>query len=441
MITRIEAYRYRCFANLAVDVGEFNVIAGANGSGKTTLLDIPTLIGDMLQQRACSDAFLQTRPAWGGAPRAHTLTELIHQQRGEDFVLAIEAELPHEVIRVLTEHSTETVQENEDLWPTGIRYEIRLQLFNKSELQIVNEYLYLYPNRQRPVLGADGGLQGTLKATTKPVSKKGRPKLKQTHWRPIVFREPGDPIRYVEEVDTKARPQETRVSPTQLALSGVSVDASQFPAANWFRSLLEQQVVFYDPKWSTLRQASVPGQSKTLIPSGSNLPWLALDLKKQDPGRFAAWVEHVQTALPISSIDVIVREEDFHAYFVVGYPGGYQVTSSGLSDGTLRIMALTLIPYLIKAPALTVTEEPENGIHPKAIEVVLQSLTSVYDSQVWISTHSPIVLAHTELKQVLCARVAEDGRVEVVHGDQHPQLKEWKGSIDLGTLFAAGVLG
>lgn len=45
------------------------------------------------------------------------------------------------------------------------------------------------------------------------------------------------------------------------------------------------------------------------------------------------------------------REEDHHAYFVVVYQGGYEVTSSGLSDGTLRILALTILPYL-PAPQL-----------------------------------------------------------------------------------------
>ena len=40
------------------------------------------------------------------------------------------------------------------------------------------------------------------------------------------------------------------------------------------------------------------------------------------------------------------REEDHYAYFSVEYEGGYRVTSSGLSDGTLRILAMTMIPFL-----------------------------------------------------------------------------------------------
>ena len=77
MISRIEAYRYRCFSKLAVELGAYNVLAGANGSGKTTLLDIPVLLGDLLTERVCSAAFLESQPS-RGSPRARTLTELIH---------------------------------------------------------------------------------------------------------------------------------------------------------------------------------------------------------------------------------------------------------------------------------------------------------------------------------------------------------------------------
>lgn len=91
-------------------------------------------------------------------------------------------------------------------------------------------------------------------------------------------------------------------------------------------------------------------------------------------------------------------------------------------------------------PRLLVTEEPENGIHPRAIETVVQSLSTLYDSQVWVSTHSPIVLGHTELPDILATRLGPDGSVSVVPGDQHPQLRDWQGTIDIGTLFAAGVL-
>ena len=55
--------------------------------------------------------------------------------------------------------------------------------------------------------------------------------------------------------------------------------------------------------------------------------------------------------------------------------------------------------------------------------------------------HSPVVLAQTDVSHVLCARIGADGAVEVISGTQHPRLQDWRGGLDLGSLFAAGVLG
>ena len=137
------------------------------------------------------------------------------------------------------------------------------------------------------------------------------------------------------------------------------------------------------------------------------------------------------------------RDDDHHAYFRVRYGDRYDVPSSGLSDGTLRILVLTLLAYIAKPPRFLVTEEPENGIHPKAIRggssrVSRRSTTS----QVIVSSHSPVVLAPQRTHaQILAARIRADGASEVIPGPQHPRLVDWKGEVSLSTLFAAGVLG
>ena len=435
MITRIEAYRYRCFSKLAVELGEYNVLAGANGSGKTTLLDIPILLGDLLTQRICSAAFLETQPS-RGIPRAHTLDELIHQGRGDDFVIAMEATLPTTISDKTTRVINDRRGTAESWRPIGLRYELRFQVFNQVELHVLNEYLYLYSEKRQPDLG--GGLQGEPTSYT----KNGRPKLRRRDWRTVIHREQGKSAQFTEESPGGSQVLDFRVPPTQLALASLPYDDEVYPSAIWLQDMLREGTVFYEPDWRDLHRASPPGQPQRVIPSGRNFAWLALDLQKRDKERFHDWVGHVRTALPqVEALRAVEREEDHHAYLVVDYQGGYGVTSSGLSDGTLRILALTILPYLPKPPAVLVSEEPENGVHPRAIESILQSLTSLYDSQVWISTHSPIVLAQTELPEVLCARLAPNGVAEVIPGDQHPRLKDWKGELDLGSLFAAGVLG
>jgi len=175
--------------------------------------------------------------------------------------------------------------------------------------------------------------------------------------------------------------------------------------------------------------------------SAHNAPWLALALQRDDADSFDRWKAHVAAALPhVTDITVKEREEDHHAYFKVSWRGGYDVTSSGLSDGTLRILVLTLLPYLPRAPRYLVAEQPEDGIHPRAIEAAMQAFEAIGDGQVIVSSHSPVVLARTTLDALLVARMAPDGSVQVVTGRKHPRLAGWKNHADLADFFAAGVL-
>jgi predicted ATPase len=80
-----------------------------------------------------------------------------------------------------------------------------------------------------------------------------------------------------------------------------------------------------------------------------------------------------------------------------------------LSDGTLRLLALTLLAYAPTTPPLVLIEEPENGIHAKAVETVIQSLSSVYDTQILCATHSPVVLSLLQPSQLLCFERKADG--------------------------------
>ncbi|MGH3586817.1 MAG: AAA family ATPase, partial [Pseudonocardia sp.] len=264
-----------------------------------------------------------------------------------------------------------------------------------------------------------------------------------SRWWPVVARRAGSGTDLSGETTSRGRKLTLRIEPEQLALASVPADETLFPAARWFVGLLRSRVVCFDPDWDALRRPARPGDPAEVLPDGRNTPWLALALQNEDPSRFRLWVDHVHTALPqVEGIDVREREEDHHAYFVVRYAGGHRVTSSGLSDGTVRILALSILPYLPGSalPRLLATEEPENGIHPQAIETVLASLYAIRDSQVWISTHSPVVLARTALSDILAARLDDDGTADVIHGDEHPRLRNWQGSIDLGSLFASGVL-
>lgn len=426
MITRIEANRYRCLENIGVDIPQYAVLVGANGAGKTTLLDVPRLIGDCLRQRDITQAFTQKQQE--RLARCSTLKELIFCSRGNDFLLILEAKLPLPIRYNLQQEAPDQQKKASKLQDLEyIRYELRLEIFNERQIQVKNEYLYAFSPKTTPL--RDGAkLHG---------------ETPHRDWRFIISREYGGDAHFRVETQKGAKARPTKVEPAMLALPRVQFESkADFPAATWFHDLLVQNYLFYQPDLQSLQTAAPPGLPDVLMASAANLPHLALGLQNQDTFRFNLWQEHVKTALPnIERIELKEREEDHHVYFRIFYQGGYEVTSSGLSEGTLRILALTILPYLNNLPAIVFLEEPENGIHPRAIEAVLQSLSSTYDSQLLISSHSPVVLANSELSQILCSRLNGDGAATIVAGTAHPQLKEWKGQVDLGALFAAGVLG
>ena len=103
---------------------------------------------------------------------------------------------------------------------------------------------------------------------------------------------------------------------------------------------------------------------------------------------------------------------------------GAEVPSWLASDGTLRLLALTIPANLNDLDDVFLIEEPENGIHPRAIETVTQSLSSIYRGQVLIATHSPVALNLLEAKQILCFAKDTTGATDIVSGDRHPALQQ-----------------
>lgn len=152
-----------------------------------------------------------------------------------------------------------------------------------------------------------------------------------------------------------------------------------------------------------LRQASRSNgdDGSRLADDGGNLPRVLKRLKS-DPEQWKGWLDHVRDAFEgLEDVRIVHREDDRHDYLMVRR-AGVEVPSWGVSEGTLRLFALTVIAYLPDFPIAYLLEEPENGIHPLATEFACQSLSTVYGAQVFIASHSPTLLRCVEPDQVLC---------------------------------------
>lgn len=68
-------------------------------------------------------------------------------------------------------------------------------------------------------------------------------------------------------------------------------------------------------------------------------------------------------------------------------------------------------------------------------------MSSVYNAQILLATHSPVILGLAKPADILCFAKSSSGATDVIRGIDHPALRDWQGETNLGTLYAAGVLG
>lgn len=425
MFSRIQTRHFRSLKAVDQSLGPIQALVGPNASGKTTFLDVIGLLSDLVRQRGNVRETILSRSA--------SFDKLIWQGPGEDlgqrvaFQLAVEAPIPNVVReRMATDKQQFTL----------VRYELEIGFdAAANDLGLNHETLFL--RSDGPDLPPVQKDMFPLVADDAPAIfvGKGRARFKV-----VMKKTPGGNDNYYTE-GTKSYAPSFRLGRTKLALANIPADEASFPVSSWFRDLLETGVQNVVLNSQVIRQPSPPGLGLRFQTNGSNLPWVIAELRR-DPQRFGDWLDHVRTALEdIADIDTVEREDDRHRYLVIKYANGAVVPSWLASDGTLRLLALTITAYLKDLNGVFLIEEPENGIHPRAIETVIQSLSSIYDGQVLIATHSPVALNMLAPAQVLCFAKDKTGATDIVAGDRHPALQNWKqGQPDLGVLFAAGIL-
>jgi predicted ATPase len=411
MIARIEALNYKCLRYVRQGLRRFQILVGPNASGKSTFLDVPAFLKDLLTS-GVEEAVLA---------RANSLKELVWKGQSDAFELAVEWEIP------------EARRRNGFRF---CRYEIRVSVGVQGGIVPNHETLWLKREEEdeKPtwrLFPAEPKTPPTIVIEPRKKAPSG--------WRRVILRMPEGNVYFRSETSGWNAP--FRIDSRKAAFANLPEDEERFPTAVWVRKVILSDLHRLMLNSQKMREPCRPDAPKTFQPDGSNLPMVVRQLREKEPQRFRRWLAHVQMALPnIEDITVREREVDRFLYLEARFREGLRLPSWMLSDGTLRFLALTLLAYLPTSDAVYLIEEPENGIHPKALELVFQSLSSVYEGQVLMATHSPLLLPLSEPKDLLCFALTPEGATDIVRGDQHPKLKEWRREVSLGELLAAGVL-
>jgi len=395
MIQRIEASGYRCLRSVNQPIDAFEILIGANASGKSTFLDVVAFLGDLISQGL--EAAVEKRTA--------NFHDLVWGREADHFELAIEARIPDQKrVQVPMAGSADKVD--------TIRYNVGIRLDTLTEkLHIVEERVAIYCS--------DAGLQSSGLVVSR-----------------------SDELHFINEVNLQRYEREPPHR-NYSALNMLPVDA-EFPASAWLREQLRVGIKPVMLDIVELRKPSPPATSDVSESSGAFLARSISQLKARNRGQFDAWLAHVQTVLPeVKDVRTVLNEADRHRYVVIDYDIGdrrISVPSWMASDGTLRLFALTLLGYAPGFSGVYLVKEPENGVRPTALQAIYESLSSVYEGQVLVASHSPVLLGMAKPEQLLCFLKTAEG-IRIVRGSQHEALRDWRGEVSLGVLAASGILG
>src|ERR1035437_949275 len=392
MITRVKAENFRCLRSVDVCLRPFQILVGPNGSGKSALMDALAFVRTLTSEYLSAAIF----------ERTENFHDLVWGREGNGFSLSLEVTAPGE-----------SASGEDGRSARFARYEVAIDAEVADELpEIEKERIVVHR------AGATGEVSAAERNGTE--SK--------------YFYEPKGFLPTMELF-----PIERLYS----VLGRAPVRPDNFPEVSWLRDALRSDgsgVCPVELRIDDLRAPSPPFKGTVKSLTGSHLARFVAELEDKSPGSFKDWIKHLQTCLPdLETLRTVFRPEDRYRYLMVRFRNGIEVPSWLLSEGELRLMALTILAYMPDTGRIYLIEEPENGLHPTAIEAIYQSLSSIYEGQVLMASHSPILLSLAKPGDLLCFSRTEQG-TEVIHGDHHPVLKNWKGEVRLRVLFAGGVL-
>lgn len=376
MLKRIRIRGYKSLDDVEVSLSQLVVLFGPNAAGKSNLLDALQLLSKLGTSRTVKEAF---DPPYRGKPLEsftfgkNGIKGLLKQER---LSFSIEADLclsdavVESVNRQILEMRRPGVEgdpKSVDKVParvreTYLRYSIEIEMLPKSGvLRVADEYL--------TALNANG--QPTRKR--KPFIERQDQKI---HLRLEGQAHPTYYDRYLDH--------------SVLSMPHYPPHYPHLAAA---RRELESWLFFYFEPRERMRAASPVKEVRHIGLMGEELAAFLNTMKATDARQFKGVEKALRALMPnIDGIEVEVS--DLGEVELRLKEGGVAIPARVLSEGTLRMLGLLALTGVEDSPALVGFEEPENGIHPRRIQLIAELLKTqevLNQTQHIITTHSPIL--------------------------------------------------
>lgn len=326
-----------------VRIAPLTVLFGPNASGKSNFLDAIQVLSRVASERTLADAL-------GGPVRG----------------LALEAfTFPETGLPGLLESERATFSLGADLvsGDSRMRYRVEIGIHPKSGvLSVDDEYLSLLDRRGEP---------------------RGDPRIERANGKLVVRRKskPGRPL--TEQVGLGfSQLSDRRFSGVEYRI----IQRAREELSSW-------RTYYLDPRVA-MRSPQAPQEVDDIGPLGEHIAPYLYRLAAEKPRVFGAVKRTVRSL--IRSVDDLSVDLDPKrgVLDVEVVQGGTAFSSRIVSEGTLRVLALACVATNPWGGTLVAFEEPENGVHPRRIELIAEILVAMVAGgqkrQLLVTTHSPI---------------------------------------------------
>ena len=148
-----------------------------------------------------------------------------------------------------------------------------------------------------------------------------------------------------------------------------------------------------------------PAVNTRLSPDTSNLPQIIgtifeNEIKRND------FIEWLRILIPeFKNIEVKKSNIDgSYDFFIYERGSDKPFPKNLISDGTYNILSLMATVYQSNQPQFLCIEEPENGLHPQAIELLVDFFREKCEEEghhIWLNTHSQTLVRCLEIDEII----------------------------------------
>lgn len=368
MLQRVRVRGFKSIEDVDLELKPLVLLFGPNTAGKSNFLEALLVLSRFATGRTLSDTL--DPPLRGYPVEAFTLPE-----SGLEGLLAQPA-------AKFTLGCDLGVEPDEKSRQERFRYEVELRIEPKTgAIQLESELLC--------ALTKEGAPRGSAR-----LEKDGDHLLVRQRERP------GAPIRVPLPLN-------------HTVLSNLQYTGNRYPDLDRVRDEMSNWRTYYlDPR--AMRDPQPPREVTDIGPRGEWIAPFLYRLKNHpEHGRqFKAVARAVRQAIPtVESLDVELDPRRGTLDIFIRQDGT-PYSSRVISEGTLRILALCAIAANPWPGSLVAFEEPENGVHPRRIEIIADLLTSMSRGrQVVITSHSPTLVASLIRRQQ-----RDPDRVKILRG-------------------------